>query len=92
MSAEILPLGDPAMHFWLTRSVARVMGVSLSRAMADNDLSAVDYAGMIARCRTCPNVTTCQAWLGQMRDGPAAAPAHCMNADRLARLADRELV
>ena len=23
------PLGDPAKHFWLTRSVARAMGLSL---------------------------------------------------------------
>ena len=30
----VQPLGDPAMHFWLTRSVARAMGLSLSEAMA----------------------------------------------------------
>ncbi len=44
MSAEVRFLGDPARHFWLTRSVARTMGISLSEAMAVGHLSAPDYA------------------------------------------------
>lgn len=87
MTAEIHTLGDPATHFWLTRSVARVMGVSLSQAMANGDLSARDYGEMITTCRTCPHVAQCQAWLGTPRDGVADAPDHCLNRRVMTRLA-----
>ncbi len=53
----VSPLGDPAKHFWLTRSVARAMGLSLSEAMAEDRLSALDYADLVTRCRTCQRVT-----------------------------------
>ena len=36
----LFSLGDPARHFWLTRSVARIMGVNLSEAMSEGRLSA----------------------------------------------------
>jgi len=90
MSAEIRHLGDPATHFWLTRSVARVMGVNLSEAMAMERLSAADYADMVNRCRTCPHVSTCQQWLGERRMQAAPAPDHCMHYERLSRLSRGE--
>lgn len=88
MTAQIHRLGDPATHFFLTRSVARVMGVNLSEAMAEHELSAADYAEMVNRCRQCQKVATCQEWLGQKRTRPAEAPEHCCNADILRRLAE----
>lgn len=87
MSAELYSLGDPATHFWLTRSVARVMGIKLSEAMANGALSAADYADLVKRCRTCPNVAQCHEWLGQRRCAVPDAPQHCLNCDRLARIA-----
>jgi hypothetical protein len=89
MTAHIHRLGDPATHFFLTRSVARVMGVNLSEAMAAKDLTAAEYAEMVNRCRQCALVTTCQNWLGEKRTRPAAAPEHCCNADVLRRLAQQ---
>lgn len=87
MSAELNYLGDPATHFWLTRSVARVMGVNLSEAMSTGALSASDYADLVKTCRTCPNVVQCQTWLGKRRASCADAPLHCLNCDRLTRIA-----
>jgi len=90
MNAEIRHLGDPARHFWLTRSVARTMGVNLSEAMASGLLSAPGYAQMVNSCRKCRNTALCEAWLSVGRDAPAAAPDHCPNAVVLTRLAHKE--
>lgn len=51
------------MHFWLTRSVARAMGINLSEAMAAGRLSASEYSRMVTSCRQCPFVSGCQHWL-----------------------------
>lgn len=90
MSAEIRYLGDPARHFWLTRSVARTMGLNLSAAMAAGRLSATGYAEMVNTCRKCPNTSQCEAWLASSRAGPSDAPAHCANAAAFQRLARNE--
>lgn len=76
-------LGDPDRHFWLARSVARVIGLDLGAAVTRGDLSCEDYRAMINRCRTCPMVATCQTWLGASR-GQAEAPPHgCLIAGEL---------
>lgn len=87
MNAETRSLGHPETHFWLTRSVARVMGVNLSQAMTNGTLTARDYAALVSRCRTCTRVAECQNWLGQQRSEPPDPPRHCLNRDRLARIA-----
>lgn len=77
----VMHLGDPVLHFWMTRSVARVMGFSLSEAMAEGRLSSDGYAKMVTRCRTCQQVPECELWLASVRDGPAdIAPMGCLNA------------
>ena len=77
----VMYLGDPARHFWMTRSVARVMGFSLSDAMAKGRLSSEGYAQMVSRCRTCRQVSDCELWLASVRHGPAEiAPVGCVNA------------
>ena len=63
MKINVLPLGDPAMHFWLTRSAARAMGINLSEAMAAGKLTARDYSAMVTNCRQCTFVEGCQRWL-----------------------------
>ena len=78
--SNVLPLGDPARHFWMTRSVARAMGVSLSEAMAEGTLSQKGYADLVTRCRACHFVEECQAWLGQQCTRADAAPECCQHA------------
>ncbi|MEN8683863.1 DUF6455 family protein [Marivita sp.] len=80
-------LGDAGLHFWLTRSVARVMGVSLSEAMANDRLTANDYASMVTACRQCALVENCQQWLGSQKDVAGAPPTGCANASIFQALA-----
>ena len=89
MRTQLGYLGDPTLHFWLTRSVARAMYLSLSEAMAQGHLSARDYADLVTRCRKCPHVDTCESWLAARAEGAGCAPDHCWNAEVLNALADR---
>ncbi|WP_372887229.1 DUF6455 family protein [Shimia sp.] len=82
----VLPLGDPERHFWMTRSVARAMGVSLGEAMASGSLSPKEYADMVTRCRRCRFVDTCEAWLAHNSLDATAAPDCCQHADLFAAL------
>ena len=79
-------LGDPARHFWLTRSVARVMGVNLSEEMATGRLTAQDYAQMVTQCRQCPHVARCEEWLSGWQSGASDGPPGCSNTPLLTRL------
>lgn len=79
-------LGEIERHFWLTRSVARMIGVNLSEAMADGRLTEQGYTDLVARCRTGGCCATCEAWLATQTGRAEAAPAHCANADALNRL------
>lgn len=88
MTAQIAHLGDPATHFWLTRSMARTLGVSFSEAMASGALSAADYAQMVTQCRKCPFVGECQAWLGAQGGLAMQAPEFCCHAKALMELAE----
>ncbi|MDK3072314.1 DUF6455 family protein [Sedimentitalea sp. JM2-8] len=73
-------------HFWLTRSVARVMGISLSRAMREGRLNPAEYCEMVARCRSGNCHEACQQWLAR-HVGPAeTAPSGCLHRDWLDRL------
>ncbi len=82
----ILRLGDPAKAFWLTRSVARTMGINLSGALAEGRLTSEGYAEMVTRCRTCNQVEQCELWLARSGAGASSAPADCANADIFNRL------
>ena len=77
------PLGDIETHFWLTRSVARCIGVSLTEAMADGSLSPDDYARMVTRCRAAECSQKCQIWLAAQQARAKAAPDFCANANLL---------
>lgn len=80
-------LGDPALHFWLTRSVGRVMGVSFTEAISRDRLSAKDYAEMVTTCRGCDQVANCQLWLSRQTEITKTAPPNCRNKDVLQALA-----
>ncbi|SHK16654.1 hypothetical protein SAMN05444000_12075 [Shimia gijangensis] len=78
--SNVTPLGDPARHFWMTRSVARAMGVSLSEAMAEDRLSHRNYADLVTRCRQCHFVQECENWLSRQVDRADCAPGCCQHA------------
>lgn len=79
----VFSLGDPARHFWLTRSVARSMGISLTEALSTGRLTPQQYAEMVTECRKCPLVAQCENWLAHSAAGATEAPAHCVNAPLL---------
>ena len=80
-------LGDPQLHFWLTRSVARVMGVSFSEEMACSRLTAQEYSDLVTDCRGCPLVESCQEWLSSQNGLARSAPPGCRNKKALETLA-----
>lgn len=79
-------LGQIERHFWLTRSVARMIGVNLSDAMAEGRLSEDGYCNMVTRCRSGGCSSLCERWLACQPGQAEAAPEHCANADILNRL------
>ena len=74
-------LGDVEKHFWLTRSVARCMNLSLTEAMAEGRLSAEEYARIVTLCRSANCSGQCELWLSTQQDYAATAPDFCVNAD-----------
>ncbi len=84
-----VPLGDIEKHFWLTRSVARCVGVSLTDAMAEDQLSPDGYAELVTRCRASDCSGRCQAWLALQHELAESAPEFCANADALNALSER---
>ena len=79
-------LGDPARHFWLTRSVARSMGLSLTTEIATGRLTEKGYADMVTRCRGCPHTASCEAWLAERQALSSSTPPGCRNAATLSEL------
>jgi len=83
-------LGDLDCHFWLTRSMARSLGLNLSEAMKAGLLHADHYAEMVARCRKCTHVGDCQLWLAHSGSEAARAPAFCAHAQMLNTLKEKQ--
>lgn len=75
-----IQLGDPALHFFITRSVARAMGLNLGDALRTGQLEADTYARMVTRCRGCGLVGACQNWLASSSVQHSTPPEHCPNA------------
>lgn len=82
----ILKLGDPDRHFWLLRSVARVMNLHLGAAVARGDLGRDDFRNMVNKCRTCLLVDKCESWLAASCGVSATPPPGCVVAPDLNRL------
>ncbi len=72
-------LGDVEKHFWLTRSVARSMGLSLSEEMQRGTLTPEGYSRMVTACRACPLTEACQKWLSDRRTLATTPPEGCAN-------------
>lgn len=71
-------LGHPALHFYMTRGMARALGINLSDALRDGRLAPERYADMVTRCRACAHAVECQTLLAATPD-LEAPPLHCAN-------------
>ncbi len=70
---------DIDVHFWLTRGLARRMGVNLTEAMRSGVLTRGDFAQMVARCRGCTaGMQTCIGYLSEA-DPSQGVPDGCAN-------------
>ncbi len=74
------------MHFWLTRSAARAMGINLSEAMAVGKLTAQEYSTMVTNCRQCAFVEGCKHWLATQAVQRFEPYGDCRNKAVLERL------
>ncbi|WP_170607214.1 DUF6455 family protein [Ruegeria arenilitoris] len=77
------PLDEAEKHFWLTRSVARCMGVSFTDAIAEGRLKADGFAELVARCQHSGCSEKCYFWLAKQQARAQAAPEFCVNAKDL---------
>jgi hypothetical protein len=84
--AEVIALGHPDRHFWMARSVARLLGIDFHKAMMQGDLDRDAYRGLINRCRTCPDVGACEHWLARSCGQADAPPEGCVIAPDLIAL------
>ena len=82
-------LGEPARHFWMTRSVARVMGINLADALQTQALTAETYASMVTNCRGCALVEACEEWLSRSPDTGTSCPPGCCHSEILHELRKR---
>ncbi len=75
------------LHYWITRGMARNYGLNLNELIAEGVISRGDVAEMVARCRHCPGVHGCLAFLSAPQPAQAAAaPDWCRNSRLLAEL------
>lgn len=78
--------GNIDLHFWITRGMARRMGVNLTEAMHDGFLTQADFATMITRCRGCEGADGCMAFLSAHASERGSAPDWCKNGNILREL------
>lgn len=74
------------MHFWLTRGMARRLGVNLTEALQQGLITRADYADILARCRACGDTQACIDFLAEHPEGVAEPPDSCMDAQVLSEL------
>lgn len=85
------PIEDLERPFWMSRSVARVMGLNLSRAMSEGRLSPDEYAELVTLCRSADCHDACMRWLASQTGArPEGPPEYCACGGILKRLAPRE--
>ena len=74
------------MHFWLTRGMARRLGVNLTEALQQGLITRDDYADILARCRACSDTQACLDFLAEHPDGATEPPDGCLDAEVLSEL------
>jgi len=86
MDGSAVSLGEIERHFWLTRSMARLVGVNLSEAMSSGRLSPSEYTEMVTHCRVGGCHEICQQWLACQTGAVDEIPSYCAHRDVLTRL------
>ncbi len=79
--------GNIDLHFWITRGMARRMGVNLTEMMHVGFLTQADFADLITRCRGCTGAQGCVAYLSETSGPLASPPDWCCNRALLGELA-----
>ena len=74
------------MAWGLTRGMARVLGVSLPKAVVEGWLSRAELAVLVGRCQACPQKSACTRWLASAATSPCL-PVFCPNKSELEVLA-----
>lgn len=69
----------------LTRGMARVLGLNLTRAVLEGWLTRDDLAVLVDRCQTCDRSCDCTVWLSRMVSCEAL-PTYCPNKPALESL------
>ncbi|HKL46881.1 MAG TPA: DUF6455 family protein [Roseovarius sp.] len=85
------PLGDMRRHYWLVLEMARLAGVDLVAAFRDGQLDNRSWAAMVASCRACGDVDTCEDCLRDHETGSEPPPG-CRNRMDFRLLRDQQKV
>lgn len=64
--------------WWLTRGMARIVGVSLPQAVVEGWLSREELAAIVGRCDACIRANQCDAWIAQS-GAETRMPGFCPN-------------
>lgn len=73
------PMGDIHAHYWLTLGMARAVGVNLTKALQEGQITRDQYADIVTRCRSCQWCEGCTNWLAQQTDIAETVPKTCAN-------------
>jgi hypothetical protein len=63
--------------YWLTRGMARALGVNLSSALAAGALGRDGLEELVLRCAACGRQAECMPWLGQNAAHAETLPDYC---------------
>lgn len=74
--------------WWLTRGMARLLGLNLPQAVVDGWLSRPELASMIGSCEACSGGKACEEWLATRAEA-LALPGFCANKKVLESLSPR---
>ncbi|SMX31831.1 DUF6455 family protein [Actibacterium lipolyticum] len=66
-----------SLHFWLTQSMARTIGVNLHQALVRGQFARSDYTQTIAECMACAQTEKCVPWLAKQGAGADHLPDYC---------------
>lgn len=84
----MIGFSDAPMAWGLTRGMARVLGVSLPRAVVEGWLSRAELAVLVNRCQACSQKGACTTWLASAASAPCL-PVFCPNKSEIEVLALR---
>lgn len=72
--------------WWLTRGMARLCGLNLSRAVVEGWLQRVELDRLVTRCASCKLTAQCEGWLAGSKAG-GTMPDFCPNKPGIEALA-----